>query len=34
MAQVYASLIKKGVKTIDQVPAKIREQVQAILDQE
>lgn len=33
MAQVYASLIKKGVKTIDQVPAKIREQVQAILDQ-
>lgn len=34
MAQVYASLIKKGVKTIDQVPAKIREKVQAILDQE
>lgn len=33
MAQVYASLIKKGVKTIEQVPAKIREQVQAILDQ-
>ena len=33
MAQVYASIIKKGVKKIEQVPAKIREQVQAILDQ-
>lgn len=34
MAQVYASLILKGVITsIDKVPEKIRAEVQAILDQ-
>ena len=32
MAKVYADLIRKGKKTIDDVPAKIREEVQAILD--
>ena len=31
MAKVYASLIKKGEKTIDDVPALLREQVQEIL---
>ena len=31
MAVVYATLIIKGKKTIDQVPALIREQVQEIL---
>ena len=32
MAQIYASLILKGLKTIDDVPANIRPQVQKILD--
>ncbi len=31
MAVVYATLIVKGKKTIDQVPALIREQVEEIL---
>lgn len=33
MAKIYASLIKKGIKTIDQVPEIIRAEVQAILDE-
>lgn len=32
MARVYADLIKKGVKIIDDVPAKLKDAVQAILD--
>lgn len=32
MAVVYATLIVKGLKTIDQVPVKIRDQVQEILE--
>lgn len=32
MAKVYADLIRKGVKTIDDVPEKLRDAVQAILD--
>ena len=32
MAQVYADLIKKGLKTIDDVPAKFKDDVQKILD--
>ena len=32
MAKVYADLIRKGKKTIDDVPAKLRNEVQAILD--
>lgn len=32
MAQVYADLIKKGLKTIDDVPDKLKDDVQAILD--
>lgn len=27
MVQIYVSLIKKGIKTIEEVPSKIREQV-------
>ena len=32
MAKVYADLIRKGFKTIDDVPEKLREEVQKILD--
>ena len=31
MAQIYANLIRKGLKTIEQVPAKLRAEVEAIL---
>ena len=34
MAKVYANLIKKGLKNIDDVPAALREAVQALLDAE
>ena len=32
MAKVYADLIRKGKKSIDDVPAKLKDEVQAILD--
>ena len=32
MAQIYYNLVKKGLKTIDDVPLKWREEVQAMLD--
>lgn len=32
MAKVYADLIRKGLKTIDDVPDKLKDDVQAILD--
>lgn len=32
MAKVYADLIRKGLKKIDDVPERIRAEVQAILD--
>lgn len=32
MAKVYYELIIKGLKTIDDVPEKLREQVQELLD--
>lgn len=32
MAKVYANLIKKGLKTIDAVPAALKKAVQALLD--
>lgn len=32
MAKVYADLIKKGIKTIDQVPERLREEVKKILE--
>lgn len=34
MAKIYYNLIKKGLKTIDEVPSNIREEVQALLDSE
>ncbi len=34
MAKIYADLIRKGKKTIDDVPDKLRKQVQKILDKE
>ena len=34
MEKVYAELIRKGKKTIADVPERIKEQVQAILDKE
>ena len=33
MAKIYASLIKKGEKTIDDVPALLKAQVQKLLDE-
>lgn len=32
MAKIYADLISKGIKTIDDVPEKLKDAVQAILD--
>lgn len=32
MAQIYATLIRKGLKTIDDVPANLKDAVQAILE--
>ena len=32
MAKNYYNLIKKGLKTIDDVPEKLKEAVQALLD--
>lgn len=34
MAKVYADLVKKGIKTIDDVPERLKTLVQAILDEE
>lgn len=33
MAAVYASLIRKGLKTLEQVPAVIRDDVAKLLEQ-
>ncbi len=32
MAKIYADLIRKGLKTIDDAPERIRAEVQALLD--
>lgn len=32
MAKIYANLIRKGLKTIEDIPIELREEVQAILD--
>lgn len=32
MAKIYADLIRKGLKTIDDVPEQLKAEVQAILD--
>ncbi len=34
MAKVYLSLIKKGLKTIEDVPERIRPEVEKLLNQE
>lgn len=34
MARIYYNLIKKGLKTIDDVPKKWREEVQRMLDED
>lgn len=34
MARIYAALIRKGLKTIDDVPPKLRAEVEAILENE
>ena len=34
MAKIYYSLIKKGLKTIEDVPANLKEEVQNLLDSE
>lgn len=34
MIKIYVSLIEKGEKTIEDVPAKIKKEVQAILSQQ
>lgn len=34
MAKVYYSLIKKGLRTIDDVPSKWKEEVQELLNNE
>lgn len=31
MAAIYANLVRKGLKTIDQVPANLRDAVKALL---
>jgi hypothetical protein len=33
MIKVYADLIRKGLKTIDDVPAKLRDAVAALLEE-
>lgn len=32
MAKIYANLIKQGLKTIDDVPTKLRDAVEALLN--
>ncbi len=34
MAKIYADLIKKGLKTIDDVPERLKQAVQALLGDE
>lgn len=34
MAKVYYSLIKKGLRTIEEVPEKYKKDVQALLEEE
>ena len=32
MARIYAALIRKGIKTLEDVPARLRDAVAALLD--
>ncbi len=34
MAKIYAELIKKGLKTLEEVPEKLKEEVKQILESE
>lgn len=34
MARIYAELIRKGRKTLDDVPAKLRAEVEALLEED
>lgn len=34
MAKIYADLIRKGIKTLNDVPARLREEVERILHNE
>ena len=34
MAQIYATLIRKGLKTINDVPKNLKKEVQKILDED
>ncbi len=34
MAQIYASLIRKGLKTLDDVPEALREAVRKLLEED
>lgn len=34
MARIYADLIRKGVKTLDDVPERLREEVRRILEED
>lgn len=34
MAKIYAALIRKGLKTLDDVPARLRAAVEALLDED
>lgn len=34
MAKIYAALIRKGIKTIDDVPERLREEVKKLLEDE
>lgn len=34
MAKVYASLVRKGIKSLEEVPKQLEKQVQAILAQD
>lgn len=34
MAKIYAELIKKGLKTLEEVPEKIRAEVEKLLESE
>lgn len=33
MAKIYYNLVKRGLKTIDEVPEKIREEVRKLLEE-
>lgn len=34
MAKIYANLIRKGIKTIEDVPENLREEVKRLLEEE